>query len=66
MMKRKIISVACTDTRPLNVCGSVYCEPVFASSARKSIAMSPPRMKNAKVVVMYWIPITLWSVLTRK
>ena len=41
MMKRKIISVACTDTRPLNVCVSTNCIPGCASSARKNIAMKP-------------------------
>ena len=66
MMKRKIISVACTETRPLNVCGSTNWSPGCASSARKSIAMRPPIVKNTNVVTRYWIPMTLWSVLTRK
>ena len=66
MMNRKIISDAWTEKRPLNVCGSKYCVPGLASSARKSIASRPPRMKNTNVVTRYWMPITLWSVLTRK
>ncbi len=66
MMKRKIISVACTETRPLNVCESTNWRPGCASSARKNIAIRPPIMKNTNVVTRYWIPITLWSVLTRK
>ena len=59
MMKRKIISVACTETRPLNVCESTNWRPGCASSARKNIAMSPPIVKNTNVVTRYWIPITL-------
>ena len=59
MMKRKIISVACTETRPLNVCESTNWSPGWASSARKNIAMSPPIVKNTNVVTRYWIPITL-------
>ena len=66
MMNRKIISVACTETRPLKVCESTNWSPGCASSARKNIAMSPPIVKNTNVVTRYWIPITLWSVLTRK
>ena len=66
MMKRKIISVACTETRPLNVCESTNWSPGCASSARKNIAMSPPIVKKTNVVTRYWTPITLWSVLTRK
>ena len=38
----------------------------LASSARKSIARKPQKMKKKKVVTRYWIPITLWSVLTLK
>jgi hypothetical protein len=66
MMNRKIISVAWTETRPLNVCESTNRSPGCASSARKNIAMSPPIVKNTNVVTRYWIPITLWSVFTRK
>jgi hypothetical protein len=40
--------------------------PGAASSARISIAIRPARMKNTNVVTMYWIPMTLWSVFTRK
>jgi len=35
-------------------------------SARISIAMNPPQRKKKKVVTMYWMPMTLWSVLTLK
>ena len=66
MMNRKIISVACIDTRPLKVCESKNCSPGSASSARNSIAIRPPVTKKISVVARYWIPITLWSVLTRK
>jgi hypothetical protein len=40
--------------------------PGWASSARISIAIRPPATKKKKVVQMYWMPMTLWSVLTRK
>ena len=66
MMKRKIISDACTEKRPLYVCGSTYWMPGFASSARTSSASIPPMRKKKIVVTRYWTPITLWSVLTRK
>ncbi len=59
MMNRKIISDAWTEKRPLKVFGSTNCEPGAASSARISIAISPPRKKKTTVVTMYWIPITL-------
>ncbi len=39
---RKIISEAWTEMRPLYSCGSRYCAPGFASSARKIIAIRPP------------------------
>ncbi len=64
--KRKIKSDACTDTRPLNVWVSTISDPEFASSARKTMASSPPMRKNRKLVTMYCTPMTLWSVLTRK
>jgi hypothetical protein len=63
---RKIISEACTETSPLNVCGSTNCIPGRASSARKIIARRPPASMKKTVVVRYWTPITLWSVLTRR
>ena len=66
MMKRKIISDACTEKSPLNVFVSTYCMPGRASSARMNIAISPAATKKKTVVTRYWIPITLWSVLTRK
>ena len=66
MMNRKIISDACTEKRPLKVFASTNWRPGAASSARISIAITPPATKKKNVVTMYWIPITLWSVLTRK
>ena len=66
MMNRKIISDAWTENSPLNVFGSTNCSPGAASSARMIIASRPPMMKKKNVVTMYWIPMTLWSVLTRK
>ena len=66
MMNRKIISDACTENSPLKVFGSTNCVPGCASSARITIAIRPPAMKKKKVVTMYWIPMTLWSVFTRK
>ncbi len=66
MMNRKIISEAWTENSPLKVLASTNCEPGCASSARMTIAIRPPAMKKKKVVQMYWIPMTLWSVLTRK
>ena len=38
----------------------------MASCARKASASMPPIRKNMNVVTRYWIPITLWSVLTLK
>jgi hypothetical protein len=66
MMNRKIISDAWTEKSPLKVLASTNCEPGWASSARMTIAIRPPATKKKKVVQMYWIPMTLWSVLTRK
>ena len=57
---------AWVEKRPLNMCGSTTCVPGCASSARIPIASSPPMKKKTKVVTMYWIPITLWSVLKRR
>ena len=37
-----------------------------ASCARKASASMPPIRKKTNVVTRYWIPITLWSVLTLK
>ena len=58
-MNRKIISDACTEKSPLNVCGSKICVPGRASSARTSSASMPPTRKKKNVVTMYWTPITL-------
>ena len=66
MTNRKIISEAWTEKRPLYVWLSKNCIPGFASSARTSIARRPPARKKKIVVARYCIPITLWSVLTRK
>ena len=63
---RKIISDAWTEKRPLYVWLSKNCIPGLASSARTSIASRPPARKKKIVVARYCIPITLWSVLTRK
>ncbi len=59
MMNRKIISEACTENSPLNVFGSTNWVPGWASSARITMAISPPATKKKKVVQMYWMPITL-------
>ena len=59
MMNRKIISEAWTENSPLKVFGSTNWVPGAASSARMTMAISPPAMKKKKVVQMYWIPITL-------
>ena len=59
MMNRKIISEACTENSPLKVFGSTNWLPGAASSARISIAISPPSVKKMNVVTMYWMPITL-------
>ena len=66
MTKTKIISAACVEKRLLKVLGSTICVPGCASSARMIIAIRPPTKKKKKVVHRYWIPMTLWSVLTLK
>ena len=66
MMKRKIISDACTEKSPLYVCGSKKWFDGRASWTRTSIARNPPARKKKIVVTRYWTPMTLWSVLTRK
>ena len=66
MMKRKIISDACTEKSALYDCAAEVLRPGFASSARTSSASIPPMRKKMTVVTRYWTPITLWSVLTRK
>ena len=66
MMKRKISSDAWTLKRPLNVFGSTNWRPGCASSARISIANRPPTKKKKNEVTTYWMPMTLWSVLTLK
>ena len=66
MTNRKIIIVACAEKKPLTLPGETYCVPGVASSARTPSASMPPIRKTMNVVTRYWIPITLWSVLTRK
>ena len=66
MTNTKIISAACVEKRLLKVLGSTIWVPGCASSARMIIAIRPPTKKKKKVVTRYWIPITLWSVLTLK
>ena len=63
---RKISSVAWTEKTPLYCSGVRNCIPGLASCARMSIASSPPTSRKKNEVTTYWIPITLWSVLTRK
>ncbi len=59
MTNRKIISDAWTLKSPLKVLPSTNCDPGAASSARTSIASSPPMNMKKKAVTVYWIPITL-------
>src|SRR3954471_14769698 len=59
MMNRKIRIDACTENRPLNVFASTNCRPGRASSARMSIASSPPTNRKKNEVTVYWMPITL-------
>ena len=66
MTKRKISSEAWTLKRPLKVLASTNWRPGAASSARMSIAISPPTKRKKNEVTTYWMPITLWSVLGRK
>ena len=66
MMKRKISSDAWTLKSPLKVFGSTNWRPGWASSARISIANRPPTKKKKNEVTTYWMPMTLWSVLTLK
>ena len=63
---RKMSSEACTENRPLNVFASTNWAPGWASWARISMAISPPTSRKKNEVTVYWMPITLWSVLTRK
>ena len=63
---RKIRIVAWTENTPLYCSGVRNCMPGLASWARISIASRPPTSRKKNEVTTYWIPITLWSVLTRK
>src|SRR5215211_3194509 len=63
---RKMSSEAWTENRPLKVSESTNCIPGRASSARISMASTPPTSRKKNEVTVYWIPITLWSVLMRK
>ena len=51
---------------PLNTFGFMNCIPGCASSARMSMANMPPISRNTNEWTVYWIPMTLWSVLMRK
>ena len=64
--KRKISSVAWTENTPLYCSGVRNCIPGLASWARISMASMPPTSRKKNEVTVYWIPITLWSVLTLK
>ena len=67
MMNTKIIRYRVRRDEAVEaLCVSKNCIPGWASSARNSIARKPPTRKKKKVVTRYWIPITLWSVLTLK
>ena len=66
MMNRKISSEAWTENSPLKVFALTKCEPGWASWARISIASRPPISRKMNELTVYWIPITLWSVLIRK
>ena len=67
MMNRKISSDAWTREQAVEgVRRRRTACPAAASSARISIASRPPTSRKKNEVTMYWIPITLWSVLTRK
>jgi hypothetical protein len=63
---RKIRIVAWTEKTPLNCSGVRNCMPGLASWARISIANRPPTSRKKNEVTVYWMPITLWSVLTLK
>ena len=66
MTKTKIISAAWVENSELKAPGLTSCVPGVASSARMIIAINPPTKKKKKLVQMYWIPMTLWSVLNLK
>ncbi len=60
------MKAAWVEKRELKTPGSTTWVPGLASSARITIARSPPSRKKKNVVTMYWTPITLWSVLNLK
>ena len=66
MTNTKIISTAWVEKRLLKVPALTIWVPGCASSARISIAIRPPIRKKMNEVTMYWMPMTLWSVLTLK
>ena len=67
MMNRKIRTEAWTLNSPLNVFGvHELAARAAASSARMSIAIRPPTNRKKNEWTTYWIPMTLWSVLSRK
>ncbi len=62
MMKRKMRIEAWTLNTPLYVLASMNWRPGCASSARMSIAKSPPTNRKKNECTTYWTPMTLWSV----
>ena len=66
MTNRKMSTVAWTENTPLYCSGVRNCMPGLASCARMSMASRPPTSRKKNEVTVYWIPMTLWSVLTRK
>ena len=66
MMKRKMRIDAWTENSALKPSVLTNCIPGRASSARISIASEPPTRRKKNEVTVYWMPITLWSVFTRK
>ncbi len=66
MTNRKMRIVACTENTPLYCSGVRNCMPGLASWALMSMASSPPTSRKKNDVTVYWIPMTLWSVLIRK
>ena len=59
------ISVPCIVNSWLYCSGDRNCIPGRASSARMSMAIRPPMMKNVNEAVRYIRPMVLWSVVRR-
>ncbi len=66
MIQKKIMNVPCSVKSWLYPLPLTNCVPGRASSSRISSASRPPTMKKIKANEMYWMPITLWSVLNVK